>query len=658
MKTILILGCPNSGKTALFNNLSGSNRKVANYSGITVDTASAALKSNKDNKEQIRIVDIPGIYSLVPSSIDEAVTISTIIGENPTLKTYDDILVVVDITRLDASLSLVLALKDYYGDVLKVVFNKTDLETAKNIDLDGLGKNLGLPYIITSSQKNDSARVDKFIRENLATEKIDLKQKIKLSEISMSFNPFNVDFSKHELVECDHNEVDTLAIIESYQRKGRDLKLNYTKDGHDNYIRKTNKIDSIVLHPFFGGLIFLAVFYIIFHSLYTFSTPLMDLIDNGVASFGEWAGAVIPEGLLNSFIVDGIIAGVGGVIIFLPQIMILFFLLSLLEQSGYISRASILTDKIMSYFGLNGKAFLPYMSGFACAVPAIMATRTIADKKERLATLMTIPLITCSARLPVYILLIGTFVPNETVLGIFNLQALSFFFLYFLGSFVALIMAKIFRLTFYKGKTNSFIIELPLYLKPSLRVAAKSSILKGKVFLKKAGTIILALSVVIWVLSTFPKPNEDKLVGMTEAQQASYSLENSVMGKLGKSIEPIIRPIGYDWKMGVGILVAFGARELFVSTLGTIYALGDVDEESATLRERLRKEVDPITGKPVFNLAVAWSLLIFFAFAAQCISTLGIVRRETDSWKSVFGMMGYMTLLAYGGAFVVYQLLI
>lgn len=658
MKTVLILGCPNSGKTALFNNLSGSNRKVANYSGITVDTAIAGLKSNKSNLEQIRIVDLPGIYSLVPSSIDEAVTISTLIGQNPTLQSYDDVFVVIDITRLDASLSLFLALKDLFGSKIKAIFNKTDLETAQTIDLQGLAKNLGVPFIITSSLMNESSKLDKFIRDNLLKEKIVAVEKIKMSEVSMSYNPFNTDFISNSQIDSTHNEVDTLSIIEGYQRQGRDLKVNYTKSGHDNYVRKTNKIDTIVLHPFFGGLIFISVFYLIFHALYTFSTPLMDLIDGGVGSLGEWAGSVLPEGLLNSFVVDGIIAGVGGVVIFLPQIMILFFLLSLLEQSGYIARASILTDKLMSYFGLNGKAFLPYMSGFACAVPAIMATRTIADKKERLATLMTIPLITCSARLPVYILLIGTFVPKRTVLGFLDLQALSFFFLYFLGSFVALIIAKIFRLTFYKGKTNSFIIELPLYLKPSLKSAARSSMLKGKVFLKKAGTIILALSIVIWVLSTFPKPTESSLEGMDEAQATAYSLEYSVMGRLGKTIEPIIKPIGYDWKMGVGILVAFGARELFVSTLGTIYALGDVDEESSTLRERLQKEVDPVTGKPVFNLAVAWSLLIFFAFAAQCISTLGIVRRETESWKNVAGMMIYMTLLAYSGAFIAYRLLI
>lgn len=658
MSTVLLLGCPNSGKTALFNMLSGANRKVANYSGITVDTATAALRSNKKNEKQINIVDLPGIYSLVPSSVDEAVTVSTLVKENPRLKEYDEVVVVIDLTRLEASLALALALKDFYEGNIKVIFNKSDIEAARNLDLEGLGKNLNVPFIITSTIKGNEKELDAFLRNNLGDKPVSLSKKIILSEESSNYNPFDTDYNNNEFIDLGHNEVDTLAIVESYQRKSRDLKANYTIANHDNYIKTTNRIDNLILHPFFGGIVFLGIFYFIFHALYTFSGPLMDFIDENIGAFGEFVAATLPEGMLNSFLVDGVIAGVGGVVIFLPQIMILFFLLSLLEQSGYIARASILTDKIMSYFGLNGKAFLPYMSGFACSVPAIMATRTISDKKERLATLMTIPLITCSARLPVYILLIGTFIPEKTVLGVFNLQALSFFFLYFLGSFVALIMAKIFRLTLYKGKTNSFIIELPLYNKPSLKTAIKSSVLKGKVFLKKAGTIILALSMVIWVLSTFPKVDDSKLEGMTEAQQTAYSLEYSAMGRLGKTIEPIIEPLGYNWKMGIGILVAFGARELFVSTLGTIYALGDVDEESTTLRERLQSEINPVTGKPVFNFAVAWSLLIFFAFAAQCISTLAIVKRETESWKSVLGMTAYLTLLAYGGAFLTYQLLI
>ncbi len=657
MKKMLLIGPANSGKSAIFNALSGANRKVANYNGITVDTATAGLLSNNRNEEKIAVVDLPGIYSLVPSSIDEAVTVSTLIGRNNQVTEFHDVVCVVDCARLDSSLSLVLALKDLFGGNIKVIFNKCDLEVVKNYDFDKIGQHLGVPYIKYSTVRDTGATLENFLRENVSSEILLPQNKILLSNESTEYNPFNVAFEEDQYVDLE-NEVAALSLIEKYQREARDLKASYAIGKNKTLIQTSNKIDKLVLHPVLGGVIFLAIFYLIFHSIYTWAGPAMDIIDAGVGAFGEYVGALLPAGMLNSFIVDGVIAGVGGVVIFLPQIVILFFLLSLLEQSGYISRASIITDRAMSYFGLNGKAFLPYLSGFACSVPAIMATRTISDKKERLATLMTIPLITCSARLPVYILLIGTFIPEKTIFGIFNSQALAFFFLYFLGSIVALIIAKIFRLTLYKGSTTSFIIELPLYQMPSLKPAIKAMTFKGKIFLKKAGTIILGLSMVIWFLSTFPKPSEQMLSGLDDAQAASVSLEHSAIGQFGKLIEPVIKPLGYNWKMGVGITVAMGARELFVSTLGTIYALGDVDEESTTLRERLLSEIDPETNQPVFNTAVAWSLLIFFAFAMQCISTLGIVHRETDGWGHVFLMFGYMTVLAYGGAFVTYRLLI
>lgn len=660
MKKVLIIGPANSGKTALFNVLSGSNRKVANYHGITVDTALAGLKTNKEDQNlnnTITVVDLPGIYSLVPSSIDEAVTVSTLLGKNNQVSQFHGVFVVIDSSRMDASLSLALAMKEFFKDKVSFIFNKSDLELSKHYDLNGLGKNLGVPFIITSAYKGDIKALDKFIRDNTSNEAIEPTGKINFTEQACDYNPFNIDFSELKTIEIS-NEISTLAFIERFQRKARDLKVSYAVGERRKSILLSNKIDNIVLHPFVGGFIFFAIFYLIFHSLYTLSAPLMDIIETLVGDFGSYIASILPEGNLNSFVVDGIIAGVGGVIVFLPQITILFFLLSLLEQSGYVSRASIITDKLMSIFGLNGKAFLPFMSGFACSVPAIMATRTIADKRERLATLMVIPLITCSARLPVYVLLIGTFIPHFKVFGIFDSQALSFFFLYFLGSITALIIAKIFRLTFFKGKSNSFVIELPLYQMPSFKIAFKAMYLKGRVFLKKAGTIIMGLSMIIWFLSTFPKPTEDMLANLDDAGQAAVSLETSTIGQLGKLIEPVIEPLGYNWKMGVGIIVAMGARELFVSTLGTIYALGDVDEESDSLKDRMMSEINPKTGLPVYNVAVAWSLLIFFAFAMQCISTLGIVKRETDSWKYVVYMFSYMTLLAYGGAYLTYRMLI
>ncbi|MBT5093818.1 MAG: ferrous iron transport protein B [Halobacteriovoraceae bacterium] len=461
-----------------------------------------------------------------------------------------------------------------------------------------------------------------------------------------------------EAVEVVDSEKVVLENIKHYQEKARQILGTVYNQSDRIRSQKTHKIDKVLIHPLWGTLIFCAIFYLLFYSIYALAAPAMDFVDGSFGLLADTVAAYLPEGHLKSLIVDGIIAGVGGVIIFLPQIMILFFLLSILEQSGYISRAAFLTDRVMGFFGLNGKAFLPYLSGFACSIPAIMSARTIPNKKERMATILTIPMITCSARLPVYILLVGTFVPSYTVAGIFNTQALSFFFLYFLGTFFALLTAKLFRLSFYRGQTSSFFIDLPHYQRPRLKTALKQMWRKAQTFLKKAGTIILGLSIIIWCLSTFPTLDAEKTVGLSDEVVASRSLENSALGRIGKSFEPVLKPIGMDWKMGVGVLVAFGARELFVSTLGTIYALGDVDEESKSLRERLKAEISPITGKPVFSLAVAWSLLIFFVFSLQCTATWAIIKKETGSWKYPIYAFLYMGALGYSGAYAAYQMLI
>lgn len=627
MQNILFVGFPNAGKSSLFNLLSGHNRKVTNYSGITVDSAMGNLKSNEEFDQKVSIVDLPGIYNLNPVSTDEKIAVNAILEAEK--DPYHLIAVVIDIERLESSLSLTLALKEVVGDRLVMVINKDDKGQFSREKCRELEELVGLKAIsMSANHKGRKRELDRFLRDSLKNDVVIVNSDYEVTQ---------------ENIEDKHRQA--RSIIEKVCRPNA-KKANFT-----------HKVDKVLLHPIFGTIIFCAIFYLIFHSIYTWAGPAMDFIDEEIGSFGQYVGAIIPAGLLNSLIVDGIIAGVGGVVIFLPQIMILFFLLNILEQSGYISRAAILSDKVMNIFGLNGKAFLPFMSGFACSIPGIMAARTIPDKKERMATIMTLPMITCSARLPVYILLIGTFVPEGKVFGFFDIQALSFFFLYFLGSFFALFMSLVFRLSLFKGKSSSFFIDLPLYQKPSLLTAAKQSLMKGKIFLKKAGTIILGLSILIWGLSTFPKTDPSHLIGKSEAQVAAISLEHSAMGTLGRFIEPVIEPIGMDWKMGVGILVAFGARELFVSTMGTIYALGEVDEESSTLRERMRKEVHPITGQPLFNLAVAWSILIFFVFSLQCTATLAILKRETGGWKIPSLMFGYMFVLAYSGSYIAYNVL-
>jgi ferrous iron transport protein B len=656
METVLLVGFPNSGKSTIFNLLSGKTRKVTNYSGVTVDKGTAELKSNGNYDQKIQIVDLPGIYNLGPNSIDEAITVNSLIFQDK----YKMVAAVLDIDRLEASLSLALSLKEIIGNRLILLINKDDQKKIGNDSRTKLEESTGLRVLCLSARFNDERELDRFIRDNIKTESDLIKDQknytnIKLSEESFQF--FNQ--TKEELIQ---NNVDIISPneltskLKSFHVEARNL-LNKIFEKNINSSTFTEKLDSILLHPIFGSMIFVVIFYFLFLSLYQWSGPPMDIIDGSIGDFGSWISTKIQPGLLNSLIVDGMIAGVGAVIIFLPQIMILFFLLNLLEQSGYIARAAVLTDKVMSIFGLNGKAFLPYLSGFACSIPGIMAARTIPDKKERLATIMTIPLITCAARLPVYILLIGTFVPDSKIFGLFNAQALSFFFLYFLGSFFALIIAKVFRLSFFRGKTNSFFMDLPHYQRPSIRLALIQAWSRGKIFLKKAGTIILALSIVIWFASTYPTPDSSAVNNLSQKEISSYTLQNSYMGAVGKTIEPIIKPIGMDWKMGVGLLAAFGARELFVSTMGTIYALGDVDEESNTLRQRLLNERDPITNRPVYSLATAWSLLIFFVFAMQCMSTLAVLKRETGSWAMPITATVYMGALAYGGAFIAYKLL-
>lgn len=653
MENILLVGFPNSGKSTIFNMLTGQLRKVSNYSGVTVDSAQAELISNTLNDRKLSIVDLPGVYNLVPTSLDEGVTTTSLIKD---MSKYKAIAMILDLDRFEASLSLLLAVKEILKNKnIVVIINKNDHQLFTPEHAKKLEEKIGYPVLSISAINDDEKELDHFIRKHTAEKNFvsgDEDAKIKLHAESKQYLP-ELSAEKH----YEEVSVDTVVkSIKAHQSQARII-INSIYAHSSMKTKFTEKLDAIMLHKFWGSLIFIAIFYLIFHAIYSWAGPVMDLAEGGVTALGDFVAPHLPEGLIRSVVIDGIFAGVGGVVVFLPQIVILFFLLSILEQSGYISRAAVLTDKVMGMFGLNGKAFLPYMSGFACAIPAIMAARSIPDHKERTCTIMTIPMITCSARLPVYVLLIGTFIPSVTYFGFLNSQALAFFFLYFLGSIMALIVAKIFRLTIYKGETSNFIIDLPHYEKPSFKFAFKQAYRKGAVFLKKAGTIILGLSILIWVLSTFPGLSEEQKANKTEEEVAALTLEHSYLGQTGKLMEPALRPMGMNWKMGIGVLVAFGARELFVSTLGTVYALGDVNEESATLHERLKSEINPETGLPVFNTAVAWSILIFFVFALQCISTLAILRRELGSWKTPAFMFLYMGALGYAGATIAYQVL-
>jgi len=662
--SVLLVGPPNSGKSSIYNLLTGKFRHVSNYSGITVDNASCELLSNKSEERKISVVDLPGINGLLPGSYDEAMTVKAILGMDTEISSFNGVALVLDMNRLEFSLGLLLYLRDLLGGnhTVMAIINKADTqEVLPPEKLAILKDRVGVDMLPFSALKGDVQVLDKFLRQNLKSEPAKPSKKLLVTKRALDYFKLSREkVSEHLIVVDDSHEGELLAKVEKYHRDARKILDDIFSDEKAPKVLLTERVDKILLHPLWGSLVFIAIFYLLFHAIYSWSAPIMDLIDSLIGWCGGKISSVMADGLLKSLVIDGVLAGVGGVIIFLPQILILFFLLSLLELSGYISRAAFLTDRMMGFFGLSGKSFLPYLSGLACAVPAIMATRTIPNRFERIATIMTIPLMTCSARLPVYILLIGTFIPGTKVLGIFNLQALSFFFLYFLGGASALIIAKLLRLSFFKGEGAGFLMDLPLYQRPPMVTALKYSWRQGKIFLMKAGTIILAFSIVFWVASTFPRPTDAQLStleGKSEAEVASFTLENSLIGRIGKGIEPVLTPIGMNWKMGVGILVAFGARELFVSSMGTMYALGDVDETSESLRERLKNEVDVTTGQPVFNTGTVWALLLFFVFSLQCTSTLAMVTRETGGFVLPVIMFLYMGLIGYGMAFLAHSFL-
>lgn len=449
-----------------------------------------------------------------------------------------------------------------------------------------------------------------------------------------------------------------------------------TTSAHD-VVTLSDKIDAVLTHPFFGWVIFIGLMSIIFQSIFTWAAPFMDFISAGVDGVSQFVSALLPEGQLKSLLVDGVIAGVGNVVIFLPQIFLLFFFIALFEDFGYMARAAFVLDRVMKKVGLNGKAFLPLLSSFACAIPGIMATRTIKDRNDRMATILVAPLMSCSARLPVYTLMIGAFIPSVSILGVFNLKGMMLLAMYFLSIFAGLGMAALFRKTLLKGYKTPFLLELPPYRIPRLRTVFLTMWDKGYDFLKSAGTIIFGISIILWFLVSYPKNDEIALkykhlrerssqslaIEQIEAKnlelhqaESSEKLRASYAGRLGLLIEPVIKPLGFDWKIGIGLVASFAAREVLVSTLAIIYNVGeDASEASVDLIKALQSEKDLETGQARYTPLVAISLMVFFVLACQCMSTVAIVKRETNSWRWPIFMVTYMTALAWFGSFVVYQ---
>lgn len=643
-----LIGNPNTGKTSLFNALTGLNQKVGNYPGVTVDKKTGSYKINDDFS--VNLIDLPGTYSVNTTSIDENVAMSVL--TDSTHQNYPDvILLVVDVQNLKRNLYLYTQIKDL-GIPTILVINMADQIEKKGIHLDvkTLENSLKTKIVLTSTKKNTG--FENLNQTLINYNKIPTQPCYQFTETVLSKNA-----NKKQLL---HQQT-----VQRYQFIKEVLEDTFQINSlHNN----RSKIDSILLHPIFGYLIFFLLLLVMFQALFSWSSVPMDFIDESFANLSNWADSNLPSGVLTRLITEGIIPGIGGVVIFIPQIAFLFLFLAILEESGYMSRVVFLMDKIMRRFGLSGKSIVPLISGTACAIPAIMAARNIENWKERLLTILVTPFTTCSARLPVYAIIISLIIPENIYYFGFSAQALVLMGLYLLGFFTAIFSAYILdKVLKFKSKSY-FIIEMPEYKVPIFKNIWLAVVEKTKLFVFEAGKVILAISILLWVLASFGPTNEfnnaDEIIKSKyenlnddeyNVKVASYKLEHSYIGVMGKVIEPVIKPLGYDWKIGIALITSFAAREVFVGTLSTIYSVGS--EEELPIKQKMKNEVFAQTNKKVYTFATGISLLLFYAFAMQCMSTIAIVKRETKGWRWPLIQLVSMTGFAYIVSFIAYQFL-
>ena len=695
---IALAGNPNTGKTSLFNALTGLNQRVGNYPGITVDKKIGFFQLN--NGRKVELIDLPGTYSLNPGSLDEEVVLKVLTDKNQE-DFPDAIIFVADASNLKRNLYFFSQLRDL-GIPAILVLNMVDIIERKGItiDIELLSKELKTPIVYLNARKGigvDHLKhviADIYLSSN--TSSINLAE-ISAKHLYMFKNALNEEHDytawiksvqKNIPLFLPENEkeaiktcIDTYSInverlkiketIKRYQYVNQILKKVITEN-KENDISLTGRIDKIVTHKVLGYVIFFFFMMLLFQAIYSWASIPMDFIDQSFSDLAVYLSNVIPPGPINSLINEGIIPGIGGIVIFIPQIAILFAFISVMEDTGYMSRVVFIMDKLMRKFGMSGKSIVPLLSGMACAVPAIMSTRTIDNWKERLITILVTPFITCAARLPVYSIIIAIIIPDEDILGAFNLQGLVLMAMYLIGFFSALLSAYIGHKVLKLKGLSTFIIEMPSYKLPYYKNVGLDIIEKTKAFIFNAGKIILTISIILWVLASYGPGNNLKnandIVKLEKPELegtslnnavASYKLENSYIGHFGHFIEPVIKPLGYDWKIGIALISSLAAREVFVSTMATIYSVGSSSDNSdgTTVLKRMKSEINPETGEPVYNFAVGWSLLIFYAFAMQCASTIAIVKKETNSWKWPIIQTVFMTLLAYISSFIVYQLL-
>ena len=602
IKNIALVGNPNCGKTSLFNTLTGTRQKVANYAGVTVERKEGSFKL--PSGDAVRVLDLPGTYSLKPSSLDEEVTRAVCLGELKGEILPDIFICVVDATNLSLHLSLVLEVRALNRPMI-LVLNMMD-EVKKrgiSIDKDKLSQLLGIPVVEAVAVKTKG--IQDLINQ--------------LDQKNLFITPYHSELSHFEQVK----QITKQVIL-----------------NNDNGDKRTAFLDKIFLHPVLGLVILTLTMFVMFQAVFIWATPFIEFIENFVAWLSDFIGPLIQHPLLKSLVVDGVIAGTGSVLAYMPQILILFFFILMLEESGYLPRAAFLLDKLMSKAGLSGRSFIPLLSSFACAIPGIMATRSISSERDRLATIMIAPLMTCSARLPVYALLIAAFIPNQLIYGWLSLQGLVLFGLYMSGIVSALLVSLFLKLV-RKDKTESiFIFELPTYRIPDIRNIALGLYDRATIFLKRVGGIIVALSILLWVLVTFPQAPDNA---------SMPAINYSLAGQLGHLIHPIFAPIGFTWEICIALIPAMAAREVVIAALGVIYAMsGDEDTVTQSL-------LSQISGPDGWGLATGLSLLVWFIFAPHCLATLATIRRETGSWKQPVVMATYLFALAYIFSFITYQ---
>nr|WP_294946185.1 ferrous iron transport protein B [uncultured Mucilaginibacter sp.] len=696
---VALVGNPNTGKSTLFNALTGLNQKIGNFPGVTVDKKVGY--SQLPDGRSAEIIDLPGTYSLYPKSRDESIVFS-VLAEKDTVLTPDLVVVILDATNLKRNLLLYTQVADLKIPVV-IALNMIDLAKKGGvaIDINLLAKKLGVPVVPISARKLEGINelktaisfANKFALQEDSIDVTTIAPGL-IASICSEINTDNPYFAlqlahQHEtlkfLTPAESERIEELEKEHSFHSQKAQAtetiaRYNYINDvlydtvktpvtAHDE--SHSNKIDKVLTHRVFGFIIFMGILLFMFQSIFAWSEYPMSLIENLFVLIQGGLRDILPAGPLTDLLVDGVVAGLSGVLVFIPQIAILFAFISILEDTGYMSRVTFMMDKIMRKVGLNGKSVVPLIGGFACAVPSIMSTRTIENWKDRMITIMVTPLVACSARLPVYTLLIALVVPNRNVWWIFNLQGLALTGMYILSLLSAVIVAWVMKFILKSRERGYFIMELPVYRMPRWNNVLFSMYDRAKTFVLEAGKVIIAVSIILWVLSSYGPGDRFKNIDAKYSQPqyaqsmkpdslarviATEKLENSYAGVLGHVIEPVIKPIGFDWKIGIALITSFAAREVFVGTMATIYSVDGDADKIESVQQKMRNARNP-DGSPVFTLAVAFSLMMFYAFAMQCASTVAVVYRETKDWRWPAAQFAYMTLLAYGAAFLVYHLL-